>query len=49
MPTMIRPSAKAVKIAYKIVGVPANIAYKPTKEEKRINNRLVFEETVRAR
>ena len=49
MPAMPRIPGKATKIAYKILGVPANIAYKPSKKEKEINRRLIYEETDRAR
>jgi hypothetical protein len=49
MPAMLRPSKKARKIAYKILGVPANIAYKPNAEQREINRRLIFEETIRVR
>jgi hypothetical protein len=40
---------KAKKIAYKILGVPANIEYKRDSVEKKINKRLIFEESVRVR
>jgi len=49
MPAMPRTSSKATKIAYRILGVPANIQYKPTKRQKRINKRLVLDETTRVR
>lgn len=49
MPAMRRIDKKAEKIAFKILGVPPNIAFKRNKEQQRINNRLVQEETVRAR
>jgi len=49
MPSMPRPKEKPRKMAYKILGVPANIAYKRTKDQRRVNQRLVFEETVRVR
>lgn len=49
MPVMLRPPGKAKKIAYKILGVPANIQSKRDKEQKRINRRLIFEETTRVR
>jgi hypothetical protein len=44
-----RQNNKATKIAYKILGVPANIAFKRDKKQKEINRRLVFEETARVR
>lgn len=49
MPTMYRIDSKNTKIAYKILGVPQNIAFKRSKEQKEIDKRLRFEETVRAR
>ena len=49
MPTMIRIPGKPTKIAYKILGVPANIAYKRDAIDKKINRRLIFEESVRVR
>jgi len=49
MPTMIRIPGKAKKIAYKILGVPANISYKRDEIEKKINKRLIFEESTRVR
>jgi hypothetical protein len=49
MPTMPRSLSKSTKVAYKIMGIPANIAHKRTKKEKEINRRLMFEETSRAR
>ena len=49
MPTMPRMSNKARKIAYKILGVPPALAFKRNEEEQRINQRLLFEETVRVR
>lgn len=46
---MPRPNGKAKKIAYKILGVPPNIAYKRNKQQRKINNRLIYEETMRVR
>lgn len=40
---------KATQIAWKILGVPANIAFKRNAEQRRVNKRLVFEETQRVR
>lgn len=45
MPTMIRMSDKAKKIAYKILGVPANIASKKTPKQKEIDRDLQIYET----
>jgi hypothetical protein len=49
MPTMPRVPGKETKIAYKILGVPANIAFKRDSIEKKINKRLIFEESIRVR
>jgi hypothetical protein len=49
MPAMPRFSAKGTKIAYKILGVPPNIAFKRNKKERSVNKRLTFEETARVR
>ena len=49
MPTVVRIPGKATKIAYKILGKPSNLSYKPTAKQKWINRRLEFEETARVR
>lgn len=49
MPAMPRALSKATKVAYKIMGIPANIAHKRTQAEKKVNKRLLFEETFRVR
>lgn len=47
---MPRPNAQPRKIAYKIMGVPANMQKQPnTKVKKDINKILLFEETSRVR
>lgn len=47
---MIRPQGKPKKIAYAILGVPDNMKKeKNAQKKKRINKRLVFEETSRVR
>ena len=46
---MPRPKDKARKIAYKVLGIPSNIAFKRSKEQKKINRRLLYEETFRVR
>lgn len=45
MPAMPRPSGKATKIAYKVLGTPPNLKQKKSKVQKKINKRLIFEET----
>jgi hypothetical protein len=49
MPGMIRPKGKAAKIAFKILGKPANLQFKPNKRQRKANQRLVYEDTMRAR
>lgn len=50
MPAMPRLNAKTTKIAYKIIGIPAPLrAVKKTPEQKKINRRLLYEETFRVR
>lgn len=49
MPAMPRPQTKAKKIAYKILGIPQNIAFKRSPEQKYVNKRLMFEETARVK
>lgn len=49
MPTMPRLPGKTTKIAYKILGIPANIQYKRDSVDKKINKRLIFEESIRVR
>lgn len=46
---MYRLKSKNTKIAYKILGVPGNIAFKRNKEQKEIQKRLIADETTRAR
>jgi hypothetical protein len=46
---MYRLDAKNTKIAYKVLGVPANIAFKKNKEQREIDKKLIADETVRAR
>lgn len=41
--------AKATKIAYKILGTPDNIKYKPSKAQNRIDTKLAVENTMRVR
>lgn len=45
MPAMPRIPGKPKKIAYKILGVPANIKDKKTVVSKKINKRLIYEDT----
>lgn len=49
MPGMKRPPGKAKKIAFKILGVPANMREGRSKIKTKIDRRLLFEETSRVR
>ena len=49
MPSMPRLKGKPTKIAYSILGIPANMLFKKTGAQKKIDKRLVFEETFRVR
>lgn len=49
MPGMPRLDKKTTAIAYKILGVPANLRSKRSKTQKKIDKRLTFEETQRVR
>jgi hypothetical protein len=49
MPAMPRPNTKATKIAFKIIGRPANFDYKQPKPMRKVNKKLLFDETIRVR
>lgn len=49
MPAMPRIKGKATKIAFRILGIPANMLFKRSPKEKKVNRRLIFEETTRVR
>lgn len=49
MPVMVRPFDRARKIAFKILGKPANMQARTSIKDRRINKRLIFEETARVR
>jgi hypothetical protein len=49
MPQAPRPKGKAKKIAYDVMGVPANMMHEKSRKRKKENERLVFEETQRSR
>ena len=40
---------RATKVAWKILGIPANISFKRNADQRRVNKKLVFEETQRVR
>jgi len=44
---MLRPKGKPTKIAFKILGKPENLKDKNNRKDRRIDNRLIFEETYR--
>jgi len=45
MPIMPRPKGKAEKIAYKILGIPANIRFKNKNRNGKIKDKLYSENT----
>lgn len=49
MPATPRMPGVATKIAFKILGTPANMRSKRTKERETLDKRLTEEETVRVR
>ncbi len=49
MPGMPRIDKKTTKIAFNIIGIPPIMQQKKPKKQKKINERLVFEETQRVR
>lgn len=49
MPCMPRPSGKAKKIAFNILGEPANLQFKRTKKQRQENKELIAQETVRVK
>ncbi len=49
MPAMLRLKGKATKIAYNVLGKPENLKDNKTYKDKKIDRRLVFEETFRVR
>lgn len=48
MPIMPRPK-KAKKIAYNIIGIPDNLAFRRSKRQKILNRKLLWEESSRIR
>jgi hypothetical protein len=49
MPTMPRPNKKATKIAFDLLGTPPSFKQKQNALQKKINQRLLFDETQRVR
>lgn len=45
MPAMKRPSRKAEKIAFAILGTPANLADKPKRSDKKKDEIITYQET----
>lgn len=48
MPSAPRPKGKAKKIAWAVLGVPPNIAYKPKGKQKELEYRVMKQDTNRA-
>lgn len=49
MPAMPRVKSYATKVAYKVLGVPANIVFKRSKRQEKIDRQLNAQETSRVR
>lgn len=45
MPTQIRPKDEGKKIAFSILGIPVNMLYKKTKEEKKRDDALFLRQS----
>lgn len=45
MPAMRRPSRKAEKIAFNIIGVPVNLSRKQTRQQKKKDELVSYQET----
>jgi len=46
MPGMIRPRGKSKKIAFKLLGKPANMIDDKAKKDSKKNARLLYDETI---
>lgn len=49
MPAAPRENNKATKIAFKIIGKPSNFNYKQPEAIEKVNEKLLFDETIRVR
>ena len=49
MPVMFRPNRLPKKIAFSILGTPSNIADKKTAIEKKIDKKILYDNTQRVR
>ena len=49
MPAMFRPAGKAKKIAFAVLGKPANLTFKRSAAQNRLNQELLHQETTRVR
>jgi hypothetical protein len=49
MPAAPRRKCLATKIAYKVLGTPANIAFKRSKQQEQVDKQLNAQETSRVR
>ena len=45
MTIMVRPKGLGKRIAFKILGVPPALAFKPTEKQKKLDERLTVNET----
>lgn len=45
MPTQIRPKGLGKKIAFSVIGIPANMLYKKTKEEKERDDQIYLRQS----
>jgi hypothetical protein len=49
MPTMIRLPGKGKKIAWNILGKPANLSFKPSEKQLLLNKQLLYQQLTRAK
>lgn len=49
MPAAPRQKTKATKIAFKVLGVPANLRFVRNKTDQKVNRRLNYEESSRVK
>jgi hypothetical protein len=49
MPAMPRSNKRATKVAFKILGTPANLEFKRSKQQEYVNKMLISQETSRVK
>lgn len=49
MPAMPRSNVLGTKIAFSVLGKPANLSFRRSKEQQAVNKQLLFQETSRVR